>query len=320
MSHLLPRRPLLMAAMAGLAGVTGAHAAPARPRSIRVTYVTAPFNVPLIVMRANGYLQEAFAPLDIAVETPVITSGAAQFQAIAAGAIDIASVLGDTSAIIGRANGVDLKVIGAFSRSPRAFAIMTRADGPDSIEALRGRTVGGPKGTTLNQLLAAALAARRMRLADVNYLNMDLAAARAALLAGQIDAATLAGADAMAVTAAGGRIITTAEGVTSPMSVIAVRGAFLAEHPDLVRRYLGAHARALAFLRDQPARALDIAAAEQKLSPEDARTMWPWYDFSPAISAADLRNLEACQHFLVSAGMLQKTIDIEKDLLASVPA
>lgn len=313
------RRHLLhLAAGTALAGLSPARAA-APPRSIRITYVTAPFNVPAIIMRANGYLTQAFAPLGIAVDSPVITSGAAQFQAIAAGAIDIASVLGDTSAILGRANGVELRVVSAFSRSPRAFAIMTRADGPATIEALRGRTVGGPKGTTLNQLLAAALASRQMKLADVNYLNMDLSAARAALLAGQVDAATLAGADAMAVTAAGGRILATAEGLIAPMSVIAVRGAFLAEQPALVQRYLAAHRQALDFIAAEPDRALAIAAAEQKLAIADARTMWPWYDFSPAITATDLRNLEACQAFLVQAGMLQQTIDIRTDLLA-VPA
>src|SRR4051794_38383057 len=123
---------------------------------------------------------------------PVITSGAAQVQAIAAGAVDIASVLGNSSAILGRANGVDLKVVAAFSRSPRAFAILVGADGPADVPALKGRRVAGPKGTVLHQLLAAALAEHGLRLADVDQLNMDLASARAALLAGHVDAALLA--------------------------------------------------------------------------------------------------------------------------------
>jgi sulfonate transport system substrate-binding protein len=316
----MPNMPLnrrsLLALAAGASLAPLGHARAAVPKSVRITYVTAPFNVPSIVMRANGYLTEAFAPLGIEVENPVITSGASQFQAIAAGAIDIASVLGDTSAILARANGVDLRVVSAFSRSPKAFVIMTRADGPATIEALRGRVVGGPKGTTLNQLLAAALASKGMRLADVEYVSMDLSAARAALLSGKVDAATLAGADAMAVTAAGGRTLVTADGLISPMSVIGVRGGFLAEQPDLVRRYLAAHRKALDFMRAQPEKALEIAAAEQKLSIADARTMWPWYDFSPDISAKDIANMEACQAFLVQAGMLQKTIDIRRDLLA----
>ena len=310
------QRFLHLAAGMTVTAASTARAAPL-PRTVRITYVAAPFNVPAIVMRANGYLEQAFAERGIQIDSPVITSGAAQFQAIAAGAIDIASVLGDTSAILGRANGVDLRVVSAFSRSPKAFAIMTRADGPASIEALKGKSVGGPKGTTLNQLLAGALASRQMRLADVNYLNMDLTAARAALLAGHIDAATLAGADALAVTAAGGRTLMTADGLISPMSVIAVRGAFLAEQPELVRLYLAVHRRALDFMHDAPEKALAIAAAEQKISLAEAQTMAPWYDFSPTISATDLSNLQACQNFLVQAGMLQNTIDIRTDLLAA---
>jgi sulfonate transport system substrate-binding protein len=313
---MLTRRSLLLFAAGTAMEVAARARAAALPRTVRITYVTAPFNVPSIIMRANGYLKEAFAPLGIEIESPVITSGAAQFQAIAAGAIDIASVLGDTSAILGRANGVDLKVVSAFSRAPKAFAIMTRADGPASIEMLKGRTIGGPKGTALHQLLAVALASRQLRLADVSYLNMDLGAARAALLAGEIDAATLAGADALAVTAAGGRTLVTAEGLMSPMTLVAVRGAFLAEQPDLVQRYLAAHRRALAFMRADPERALAIAAEEERISLAEARAIWPWYDFSPVISAADLHNLEACQAFLVHAGMLRTSIDIRADLLA----
>jgi sulfonate transport system substrate-binding protein len=311
-----PRRPLLLALPLLLARSQAARAgAGDTPKSVRVTYVSAPFNVPANVMRANGYLTEAFATQGITVESPVIISGAAQVQAIAAGAIDIASVLGDASAILGRANGVDLKVVAAFSRSPRAFVIMARADGPASIAALKGRRVAGPKGTALQQLLAAALLTNGLRLADVEYLNMDLAASRAALLAGHIDAATLAGNDALAVEAAGGRVVASGEGLIAPTLVIAVRGAFLREQPDLVRTYLAAQRRALDFMQAEPNRALAIAAAAQKITLAEARRMRPWYDFSPAITDQDVRNMAATQAFMVQAGMLQKTIDIRTDLI-----
>jgi sulfonate transport system substrate-binding protein len=305
--HLLLALPLALPAAAASAGDT--------PKTVRVTYVSAPFNVPANVMRANGTLTEAFAARGIAVESPVITSGAAQIQAIAAGAIDIASVLGDASAILGRANGVDLKVVAAFSRSPRAFVIMARPDGPAGIAALKGRKVAGPKGTALQQLLAAALAAQDLRLADVDYMNMDLAAARAALLAGHIDAATLAGNDALAAEAAGCRVLATGEGLIAPTLVIAARGDFLRRHPDLVRTYLAAQRQALDIMRTDPERALAIAAKEQKITLADARRMYPWFDFSPTLTDRDVRNMEATQAFMVQAGMLQKTIDIRTELI-----
>jgi sulfonate transport system substrate-binding protein len=306
----------LIAFAALVAGLPAAQANAAdKPAKVSVTYVSAPFNVPSIVMRKKGYLEEAFGSAGIKVENPEITSGGAQIQAIAAGAVDIASVLGGTSAILGRANGIDLKVIAAYSRSPKAFSVMTTANGPRSIAELKGKSVAGPKGTTLNQLLAAALAANGMKLTDVEYLNMDLPAARAALLSGKVDAATLAGAHALQVEAAGGRILANGEGLIAPISVIAVRGAFLRDHPALVQAYLAAHRKALDFMRDNPDETLKIAAEDQKISLDDARKQMPWYDFALAMTDRDIENMAGDQRFMVEAGMLQKTIDIRADLI-----
>ena len=306
---------IALAVIVAAAPAISVHAAD-KPSSVRVTYVASPFNVPSIVMRKKGFLEEAFAAAGInKVENPEITSGAAQIQALAAGAVDIASVLGGTSAILGRANGIDLKVIAAYSRSPKAFFVMTTANGPASVKDLKGKSVGGPKGTTLNQLLAAALAVNGMKLGDVEYLNMDIPAARAALLAGKVDAATLAGANALQVEAAGGRILASGEGLIAPTSVIAVRTDFLRDHPDLVQAYLAAHGKALAFMKTNPEEALKIAAEDQKISVEDARKQLPWYDFTLAMTDADVKNLEADQSFMIEAGMLQKTIDMRRDLI-----
>ncbi|WP_244622953.1 ABC transporter substrate-binding protein [Microvirga brassicacearum] len=287
-----------------------------KPEVVRITYVASPFNVPSIVMRAKGYLEEAFKPYNVRIESPEITSGAQQVQALAAGEIQIASVLGGTSAILGKANGADVKVIGAYSRSPKAFNVMTGANGPADIAGLKGKAIAGPKGTTLHQLLAAALAKHGMSLADVEHVNMDLGAARAALLAGKVDAATLAGNNALVVEKSGGRILVTGENLIAPTTVIGVRGEFLRDHPDLVQAYLSAHRKAMDFMAEHPDEALQLAADEQKISIEDARRMMTFYDFSPRMSDRDVANLNDEQAFMVSAGMLKKTIDIKADLIA----
>ncbi len=303
-------------ALLGAAAVLAAPAVRAQsPRTIRVTYVSSPFNVPAFVMKQRRMLETAFGADGIAVEQPEITSGAQQIQAVAAGAIDICSVLGDSSAILGRANGVPLTVMAAFSRSPKAFFIMTMANGPRGIEDLRGKRIAGPTGTTLHQLLALALTAKGMRLADVQHINMDLAAARAALLSGAVDAATLASNHVLAVEAAGGRSIANAEGLFVPMSVVAVRNAFLAQHPQLVERYLAAQREALAFMAREPQQALALASAEQRISVEDGARMLPWYDFDMRLTGRDVENMEANQRFLIENGMLNRRVDIRRDLV-----
>ncbi len=297
--------------------VTSAIAAE-NPKTVRVTYVTAPFNVPSIVAREKGFIDEAFLPLGIKVEYPEITSGAQQTQAIAAGEIDIASVLGGTSAILAKANGVDLKIVAAYARSPKAYYLMTQADGPKALADLKGKKIAGPKGTVLNQLLVAALASQGLTLKDVEYINMDLPAARAALVSGQVDVATLAGANAVAVEKAGGKILASGEGFINPTTVVAVRTAFLDQYPELVTAYLAAQKKALEFMAQNPEEALAIAAKDQKLSIDDARAQLPLYDFTPAMTEKDIANLTDDQTFMVDAGMLPKAkvIDIKASLVA----
>lgn len=308
----------LAAACGVLASLIQPAAAAEKLDKLAITYVTSPFNVPSIVMRAKGYLDAAFKPLGITLSAPEITSGAQQVQALAAGEVQIASVLGSASAILGQANGVDVKVIAAYSRNAEAYQILTRADGPKTVAELKGKTIAGPKGTTLHQLLGAALAKDGLKLADVNHVNMDLPTARAALLAGKVDAATLAGANALAVEAAGGRIVASGKGVIDPTIVIAVRGDLLKDHPEVVEAYLTAHRQALEFMKTNPDEALKLAADDQKISLDDARRTLAWYDFALKMTDGDVANLNADQDFMIEAGMLKTRIDIKKDLIAPI--
>jgi sulfonate transport system substrate-binding protein len=286
-----------------------------KPARIVVSHVTAPFNVPSIVMQRTGMLEKAFAAEGIKVELPEITSGAKQVQALAAGSLDITGVLGGTSAIIGRANGAEVVIVAAYSRSPEAFMIMSMGNGPATIESLKGKNVAGPKGTTLNQLLVAALASKKLALADVNYINMDLPAARAALLAGKVDAATLAGNHALAVEAAGGKAIASGKELIEPTSVIAVRREFLDRYPAQVARFLAVQRQAVDFVVKNRAEALKLAAEEQKVTLAEAERMLAWYDFSPVMTDKDVDNLNADQDFMIENKMIEKRIDIRKELI-----
>ncbi|MCK6449571.1 MAG: NrtA/SsuA/CpmA family ABC transporter substrate-binding protein [Alphaproteobacteria bacterium] len=309
-----PFRLLAATAAVLCLGAPVAHAE-GKPAKVVVSHVTSPFNVPSIVMQRTGMLEKAFAADGIKVELPEITSGAKQVQALAAGSLDIAGVLGGTSAIIGRANGAEVVIVAAYSRNAEAFFVMSLAKGPATIESLKGKTVAGPKGTTLNQLLVAALASRRMTLADVSYINMDLPAARAALLAGKVDAATLAGNHSLAVEAAGGKVIASGKGLIQPTTVIAVNKAFLDKHPAQVERFLAVHRDAVDFVARNRAEALKLAAEEQKISLADAARMLAWYDFSPVMTDADIANLNADQDFMLESRMIERRIDIRKDLV-----
>lgn len=308
----------LTAILTGCGGGQKAEAPKAAPvKELRVTYVKAPLNIPSIMDKFNETTVKAFEKDGTKVTFPVITSGAKQTEALAAGSLDIASCLGGTSAILAASNGADVKVVGIYSRAPKAFNIMVKDPSLKTAADLKGKRVVGPKGTILHQILAAALAKEKLTLNDVQFRSLGIPASVNALLSGEADAALVAGADVLRAQRAGARVLANGEGLVDATIVIGVSGKFLKEHPDVVRKYLALHQDNLRFLKEQQAKAYEFTAKETGLSVDDVKLMAPWYDFSTAITDKDIKDLEETQEFLLANGMQKNKIDI-KSMLAEV--
>ena len=217
---------------------TPAAPAAAKPGAITITYVKAPLNVPSILEKKLASFDKEFAKDNIKVSYPEITVGSKQTEALAAGSLDFAHCLGGTSAILAAANGVDLKIIGMYSRAPKAFVVLVKDSAIRNVADLKGKKIAGPKGTILHQLILAALAKNGLRPDDIQFVSMDLPSSAAALMNGSVDAALSAGPDAIRAEKAGARILTNGEGLVEASIVTAVRGDFLMKQPELVKRFL----------------------------------------------------------------------------------
>jgi sulfonate transport system substrate-binding protein len=306
---------LFMGLVAGIFLATVSNvsaAASSEPGAIRITYVKLPLNVPAVLVKHMGMLEKEFRADEIKIERPEITSGGKQTQALAAGSIDIASVVSSTSAITARANGVDLKVVAVFARAPRAFNIVAIDPGIKSVKDLKGRKVAGPKGSLLNQTLYAALIKNGLNPEDVGYVHMGVPKAMAALVGKSVDAALIAGPFVPKAESRGARIIANGDGLVKGLIVTAVRESFLEKYPVLVKRCLAVRNKALEFMKDNPEKTCEIVAQETGLSVENVRRMIPWYDFNPSIDDSDIADLKATQSFLVESGMLEEPTAIEE--------
>ena len=284
---------------------------------LKVTYVKQPLNIPSIVDKANQTIVKGFEKDGTKVTFPEISSGAKQTEALAAGSLDIASCLGGTSAILAASNGADVKVVGIYSRAPKAFNIMVKDPAIKTAADLKGKRVVGPKGTILHQILAAALVKEKLSLKDVEFRSIGIPASVNALLAGEADAALVAGADVLRAQRAGARILANGEGLVNATIVIGVSGKFLKEHPETVKKYMALHQESIDFMKKNQDKAFEFTAKETGLSPEDVKLMAPWYDFSTSITAKDLKDLEETQEFLLANDMQKKKIDI-KSMIAEV--
>ncbi|MDR3281176.1 MAG: NrtA/SsuA/CpmA family ABC transporter substrate-binding protein [Synergistaceae bacterium] len=299
---------VLIAAISAATIDVSAYAADA-PKTLTVTYVASPLNVPTIVERERGLFETAFPGAEI--RLPEITAGPKQTEAMAAGEVDVAHCLGATSAILAASEGLDVRIVGMYSRAPKAFMIVTNNPGIKSAADLKGRKIGGPKGTILHQLLAAYTAKEGMKETDYEFINMGLPAAASALAGGSVDAALLAGPDAYRAVNDGAMVITDGVGLVDATTVIASTRKYMDKNPEVISRFLAMHKEALSYMKDNEASVKTLVAEATKLPAEAVDMMYPWYDFSPEIEQSDIDELERTQNFMIENGLQRNRIDIK---------
>lgn len=281
------------------------------PKTINISYVKAPLNVPSIIEKNKQLFENEFSNDGIEIKFPEITSGAKMTEAVAAGSLDFCNAIGATSVILAAANGVNIKIIGVYSRAPKAFSIMAIDPTIKTINDLKGKKIVGPKGTILHQLLIGALVKENLTINDVEFINMGIASGVSALLSGSADAVLVAGAATDNVKENGGHVVTTGEGILDATIVIGASGDFLDKYPDLAKRYLKVHNESLEFMGENKKETFELTSAETKLSLEQVENMYSLYNFDPNISQNDIKELEKTQEFLIENGMLPKTVDIK---------
>lgn len=285
-----------------------------KPKEINITYVKAPLNIPSILEKNMDMFGKEFGKDKIEVKFHELTTGPEQTQALAAGELDFLHALGGTSAIIAASNGVDLKITNIYSRSPKGFMLITKS-GISSPEELKGKKVAGPKGTILHQLLLTYLEKGNLKVDDIEFINMGLPEAMAALESGNIDVALLAGPVALKAIKGGATVVTNGEGLVQGLVVTAVSGKFLKENPELVSRFLKVNEEAVKFIGDEFETTLKITGEDTGLSREEVLELYPLYDFDTEIKEADIEDLINTQDFLIENGLQEKKIDINSILI-----
>jgi sulfonate transport system substrate-binding protein len=259
-------------------------------------------------------------------------AGPATNEAVANGQVDFFSQ-GDLPSLIGRASGLKTKILlNVSGRQPRYLAVR-----PDSdirrIEDLRGRKVSQQIGTNITLSISKIIAAHGLADRDIKFINMDSATAKAALLAGEIDASF--GTQDFLELANDGKVklVYSTKGddpTFTSNSTFLVREAFEQKHPEITARIVKAVVKAAAWASDETNRSAVFAS-------------WAKNGVAPEIYAADfagqplkLRNSPLIDDFLVARykeqaayakqfGLIRRDVEIDgwfapKDLQQALTA
>lgn len=238
--------------------LAGEDAAPAEGAtgSLRLDY--AYYNVASLVVRDQGWLEE---DLDADVEWVLSEGSNKANENLRARTIDIGSTAG-TPALLARANGTPLKVVGVYSQPEWSAIVVPEDSDLDSPEDLAGATVAATSGTDPYFFLLQTLDGAGIDLADIDHADLQHADGRTALENGDVDA--WAGLDphmAASELDAGSRLIHRDLSLNS-FGTLNADEEFAAAEPALVQAVVDAYERARAWITDHPDEAAALLAEE----------------------------------------------------------
>lgn len=279
------------------------------PQQLNITYVKAPFNIQNIVMKSQGLLEKEFAEEGIKINWIPIKAGLNQVRGMAAGEIDMVAPMNTSTLLIANSAGNRIVIVDGVAHPDDTFAIVAKPEVKNIVD-LKGRQIVGPKGTVLHHLLSAALKSSGVEMKDVNWVSMNLPASLTTLLGGRADAALLAAGGILAAEKAGFHALVKAKGLIETNLVLAARGDFAKEYPDVVRRVAKVNREALQWALTNKPQAIALGAKELQLSKEDAAKLFEWSHFYSDLTQKDIDALQNSQRFLLEQKMMNRSVEI----------
>lgn len=279
------------------------------PQQLNITYVKAPFNIQNIVMKSQGLLEKEFAEEGIKINWIPIKAGLNQVRGMAAGEIDMVAAMNTSTLLIANSAGNRIVIVDGVAHPDDTFAIVAKPEVKNIVD-LKGRQIVGPKGTVLHHLLSAALKSSGIEMKDVKWVSMNLPASLTTLLGGRADAALLAAGGILAAEKAGFHALVKAKGLIETNLVLAARGDFAKEYPDVVRRVAKVNRQALQWALSNKSQAIALGAKELQLSKEDAAKLFEWSHFYSDLTQKDIDELQNSQQFLLEQKMMNRSVDI----------
>jgi sulfonate transport system substrate-binding protein len=287
----------------------------AQANELRIATQPSPFCAPIFVAKHKGWVEEELAKVGA---RPVIkwtsfAAGPPMNESFAAGQQDI-GILGDTPAIIGKAVGIDTRVIGITSSGPRTLAVIVPTKSNiRSPRDLKGKKVAVVKGSYAHHLMVLVLQKGGLTTNDIEFINLTQADIATAIVNGNIDAAAVWEPLITKLESQGQvRVLVDGTGLKKGVLVIIATSDFIARNREQTKALLRAYQRGARFIRSNQKEAAQLIATDVNLSPELLVKVLPKYNFNPAIHTDDIEEIKKSEAFMRSAGIIKAPVNVDK--------
>lgn len=268
---------------------------------------------PYLVARNKKWFEEAAQRYETAVSYTEFQSLPPINEAFGTDNLDIVFEA-EAPAIVGRAAGIDLKIMEAGVSLIQEIVVPRDSEVQD-VKDLKGKKIAVTAGSSSHYGLVKILEQNGVPRRGAEIIDMVPTDAKAAFGSGQIDAWAVwpPFVEQEEVT---GRGRTLRGGDVFIQSIVVVRGKFATEQPALLRDLLGAIERAQEWILSNEQEAQRIVAEELGLDLRVVERAWPKHNFNPPLGDTEIADIQAKADFLYEAGLVKRQIDVKADLVA----
>lgn len=298
-----------------LLAVLGVTAAPrAYGDEIRIATQPIPHYAPIFVAKHKKWLEEELAKVGAkpAIKWSSFAAGPPINESFAAGQQDF-GLLGDTPAIIGKAAGINTRIIGLTSSGPKSLAVIVPArSGIKSPKDLKGKKVAVVKGSYAHHLLVLVLQKGGLTTRDIDLINLSQADSTTAILNGNIDAAAVWEPVITKLESQGQvRVLADGTGIKKGILVIIATNDFISKKREQTKAILRAYQRGAQYIRSNPREAAKLIAADVSLTPDLLFKVFSRLDYHPAVQPDDIEEIKRSEAFMRSAGIIKSAVNID---------
>jgi len=282
---------------------------------LRIATQPIPQYAPIFVAKHKKWVEEELAKVGAkpTIKWTSFSAGPPINESFAAGQQDI-GFLGDTPAIIGKAAGIDTRIVGLTSTGPKALAVVVPAKSTiRSPKDLKGKKVAVVKGSYAHHLLVLVLQKGGLTVNDIEFINLSQADIATAIVNGNIDAAAVWEPLITKLESQGAvRVLADGTGIKKGALVIIATTNFASKYREQVKALLRAYQLGAKFIKSNPKEAAQLIAADVNLKPELLLKVFPKLDYNPAIQADDIEEIKKTEAFMRNAGLIKTSVNIDK--------
>lgn len=268
---------------------------------------------PYLVAKEKGWFEEELKDNGITVEYTTFQSLPPINESFATDRIDVVFEA-EVPAIVGRASGADIRIAGLSATLRSQDLIVSPTSQAQSIVDLKGQKVAVLAGTGFHYALLNSIEKAGLTRDDFTIIDMMPPDAKAAFQTGTIDAwAVWPPFPEQELVAGTARPL---PGLDAEVQVImAVRGAFADQNPQLLEQIVQVLHRAKKWVQDNPREAQQIVSKQLDLPLNVVELAWSKNDWDADLTSEVIADMQAKADFLMAEGFVKSGVDVKRQMI-----